>query len=318
MTRLVGLDALRGIAALCVVYFHVVANDGPPTSKGYLAVDFFIMLSGYVMARTYEEKLGKSLSPATFLFARYRRLWPVVTIGTLIGIVVATERAPIAVVLGIAMIPMFQWGWAFPYNGPVWSTSLELLLNAVHALALRRVSNRALILCVIAATISTIPYAWIGHTLSGGALSSQLGFAFLRGLISYPLGILLWRFWQDRPPIRIPPILTLTAMPAFVIMTQPIASSHVYLDYLFVLLICPLLIAGGLQMAPRWGTYLGAMSFPLYAFHIPMLHLAQRLDAPLELGALAAMILAAAYTTATEARRRSITTRKQRNPLAMP
>ena len=45
-------------------------------AKGYLAVDLFFMLSGYVMARTYEPRMARGFSPAAFFLARYRRLWP--------------------------------------------------------------------------------------------------------------------------------------------------------------------------------------------------------------------------------------------------
>ena len=71
-TRLLGLDALRGIAAIMVVMFHL----GLPMMGSHLAVDFFFMLSGFVMARTYDERLQTgAMSPLAFMIKRYRRLW---------------------------------------------------------------------------------------------------------------------------------------------------------------------------------------------------------------------------------------------------
>jgi len=67
--RLSGLDGLRGIAALGVLSFHIWRVPG---GNGYLAVDFFFLLSGYVMARSYEDRLrdGGSGAARAFMAAR--------------------------------------------------------------------------------------------------------------------------------------------------------------------------------------------------------------------------------------------------------
>ena len=87
--RLPGLEAQRAIAALLVVGLHVQAVFGiwlPGWfSKGYLAVDFFLMLSGFLMMRHTGPKLAAGLSPLAFLAARYRRLWGIMALGGLIG-----------------------------------------------------------------------------------------------------------------------------------------------------------------------------------------------------------------------------------------
>ena len=89
LPRLHGIDALRGIAALCVVGLHAHGVfGGYPNwfAKGYLGVDFFLMLSGFMMARVNEPRLAAGLSPLVLMRARYRRMWGTVALGSLIGI----------------------------------------------------------------------------------------------------------------------------------------------------------------------------------------------------------------------------------------
>ena len=89
MSRLSGLDALRGVAAIMVVLLHVnhLAGDAGWFTAGYLAVDLFFMLSGYVLARTFDRRLESDLSAMDFLVIRLRRLWPVMAVGALLGLV---------------------------------------------------------------------------------------------------------------------------------------------------------------------------------------------------------------------------------------
>lgn len=89
------LDGLRGVAALLVVWYHVFegfqfAGNQPFIrfiNHGYLAVDFFFMLSGFVMGYAYGDRLGKSLSIAAFFKRRLIRLHPMVIMGSLIGFI---------------------------------------------------------------------------------------------------------------------------------------------------------------------------------------------------------------------------------------
>src|SRR5690606_9603166 len=87
--RLHGLDALRGVASILVLCFHVIGLFGQwrVFDRAWLAVDFFFMLSGFVMARTYESAMrDKRLGAIAFFRVRYRRLWAPVAFGTMLGI----------------------------------------------------------------------------------------------------------------------------------------------------------------------------------------------------------------------------------------
>src|ERR1700741_4639067 len=86
--RLQGLDPLRGIAALTVLFGHAasLAENAHLTIRVHLAVDLFFVLSGYVMAHGYEKKLSQGLSEAQFLVIRFWRIWPTMAIGALLGV----------------------------------------------------------------------------------------------------------------------------------------------------------------------------------------------------------------------------------------
>ncbi|MDE2413040.1 MAG: acyltransferase, partial [Sphingomonadales bacterium] len=139
--RLHGLDAIRGVAALVVFIFHVDAGFQFPIlfRKGYLAVDLFFMLSGYVLARTYEGRLREGMSAAQLLALRYRRLWPPMVIGCLCGLPLLAIDAGdwrtfgVVAVANFALLPMPLVGLAImPLNPPGWSIYFELVANLFH------------------------------------------------------------------------------------------------------------------------------------------------------------------------------------------
>lgn len=265
--RLTGLDALRGIAALLVVVGHTSPLMGLTLGKLYLAVDFFFMLSGYVMARTYEGRMGGSGS-RRFLWARVKRLWPLMALGTLLALPLSPE--PKVVIFGLLFIPTFAGGLAYPLNGPAWSIFFEFFANVLHALGLYRLRTK-LMLLLVALLFAVL--AWISiaaGTFHFGQHDNGFTLGVARVMISYFLGVVLYRAWKDRPPLNVHPAVTLLAMP--VLLLPPIET--VLLDLAFVSLACPLLIAGGLRMkAGPLLVFGGAMSFPLYATHIPVRNL---------------------------------------------
>ena len=84
------LDGLRGLAAIAVVIFHFmewVYSDFSQNfiAHGFLAVDFFFCLSGFVIGYAYDERIGK-ISVIAFLKLRLIRLHPLVIIGSVLGL----------------------------------------------------------------------------------------------------------------------------------------------------------------------------------------------------------------------------------------
>src|SRR5580692_3274314 len=82
--RLVALDGARGLSALAVAFFHFDRNVWP--AHGYLAVDLFFLLSGYVIAGAYETRLQRGSGLGWFFGVRMARLYPIYLFGTLIGL----------------------------------------------------------------------------------------------------------------------------------------------------------------------------------------------------------------------------------------
>jgi peptidoglycan/LPS O-acetylase OafA/YrhL len=302
--RLAGLDALRGIAALCVLDFHIFAlfgSDPAFDGKGYLAVDFFFMLSGYVMARTYEHRLAEGYSPLRFIAGRYRRLWPVMAIGTVLGTpLLAIELGDPSTAFAIALanlffIPTFATRMIFPVNAAAWSILAELLANLAHGLMFWRWRARHVALMVATA----LPFlVWAAVHFDGLDVGAGVANAFggvVRAIAAYGLGIVLWRLWRDRPALRVAPLAAFAAMPVLTVLSQVLQIKAWHFDIAFVMLACPLLIAGGLAYTGdnRAGRWLGMLSFPLYAVNLPVLLLSRQFGLGPLPGIVCALLLAA-------------------------
>ena len=175
------LDGLRVVAAVIVVAFHLFEtySKGPAyqiLNHGYLAVDFFFVLSGFVIGYAYDNRWGK-MSTLAFFKRRLIRLHPMVIMGSAIGALLFyfgnCERFPLIdqtawwqvllmFLLACTMIPaLTSWdirGWqeTNPLNGPTWSLMWEYLANILYALVVRRFSKIALVCFVSFAAFLTL------------------------------------------------------------------------------------------------------------------------------------------------------------------
>lgn len=289
--RLVGLDALRGIAAIAVALEHLDSQfqwTALGLDPAMVAVDFFFMLSGYVMARTYEARLAAgALTPLGFLRARGRRLWLTLAIGTTLGFLLDAGRfglsAPLAMafVLALCMLPSWPMRYGqFPFNGPAWSVFYELVANALHAAAFARMRTRSLVLLAIALSPALVIATFETGRLPRGTLAEDALAAVPRVLVPYLIGIVLQRRWRDVPGLRVPFALAAAALPLFVVAMAllPVHGA----ELAFMVLGAPVMIAGGLRAGEngRWlamAAMLGGISYPLYAIHMPIYEIARHL-----------------------------------------
>ena len=149
------LDGLRGVAAVMVVAFHLLeAHSGGNhleqiINHGYLAVDFFFMLSGFVIGYAYDDRWSR-MSIGTFFKRRIIRLHPMVIVGSIVGAVFFYfQESPcfpaiqdtsagtmlLVMLLGCTLLPLpLKWdirGWTemHPLNGPAWSLYYEYIGN---------------------------------------------------------------------------------------------------------------------------------------------------------------------------------------------
>lgn len=164
------LDGLRGVAAVMVVIFHTFEawNGGSRfrqiINHGYMAVDFFFLLSGFVVAYAYDDRWGR-MTQWGFYKRRLIRLQPMVIMGSLIGAalfylqkgsifpLIATTpvwKMLLVMLLGCTLLPLpYQldirgWYEMHPLDGPAWSLWFEYIANVLYATVLRRLSNRIL------------------------------------------------------------------------------------------------------------------------------------------------------------------------------
>ena len=175
------LDGLRGVAAILVVAFHLFEtySKGPAyqiINHGYLAVDFFFLLSGFVIGYAYDDRWNK-MSTWQFFKRRLVRLHPMVIMGGFIGMLLfyfgaspsfsLIDQTPWWVVIlmfiyGCTMIPapanldIRGWAETYPLNGPCWSLMLEYIANILYALFIRRLGKITLGILVFFFAILTV------------------------------------------------------------------------------------------------------------------------------------------------------------------
>jgi len=173
------LDGLRGVAAVIVVMFHLFEtySRGVPhqiLNHGYLAVDFFFVLSGFVVGYAYDSRWGKGMTFGAFCKRRIIRLQPMLIFGTVVGALLFymqgdhPDFAPVMgtpwwivvllTIVGGTVLPIPKsWdirGWSEfnPLNGATWSLLWEYIANFLYGIFLRRLRLRILIVfSVIAA-----------------------------------------------------------------------------------------------------------------------------------------------------------------------
>ena len=169
------LDGLRGVAALMVVVFHLSeAFSYDPVYKhlnhGFLSVDFFFVLSGFVIGYAYDERMKEgSMTFWTFLKSRLIRLQPMVLFGLLLGAAffyfqscgyyprIATTGIStllLYIVLGFLIIPQSPEHnirgneELFSLNIPQWSLIYEYVANLLYGLFVCRLGKRGLAVLV--------------------------------------------------------------------------------------------------------------------------------------------------------------------------
>lgn len=308
------LDGLRGVAALMVIWYHVFeAFATSPYDQGfnhgYLAVDFFFILSGFVIGYAYDDRWGK-MKKKDFFKRRLIRLQPMIIMGAVLGAVtffiqggvmwngtrVAVSMIMIALLLQLFLMPAIPGSGAevrgngemFPLNGPSWSLFFEYIGNILYALILRRLSTRALtVLVVIAgaglAVFAVGNFSGFGHLGVGWTMADyNLIGGFLRLLFSFSAGLLMSRVFR---PVRIRGVFWICSLAVIVLLSMPYIGNgdspwmNGLYDAVCVILIFPVLVylgASGMttdKITTGMCKWLGDISYPLYIVHYPFMYL---------------------------------------------
>ena len=304
------LDGLRGVAALTVVAFHLceahaTSHFTQVINHGYLAVDFFFLLSGFVIGYAYDDRWGR-LTVKDFFKARLVRLQPMVVMGMLIGgLTFYWQASPLTP--GIAQVPGWQvvalmlvgftllpvppaldirgWQEMHPLNGPGWSLFYEYIANLLYALGVRKLSNAALGVLVAlagAALVHLVVTSPTGDVVGGWALDATgIRIGLTRMLFPFFAGLLLARTASLR---RLPnAFLWCSLLLAVLAFPRVAGPSQLWLNGLYeafaIIVVFPLIVwlgAGG-QLASagaaRLCRFFGDVSYPLYITHYPLIYI---------------------------------------------
>jgi peptidoglycan/LPS O-acetylase OafA/YrhL len=288
--RFTGLDLIRGCAALVVLVYHVDFMFGLRTSLlsgGYLAVDVFFVLSGFVLSLNYGDSVAKGgLSGRSFAVARLARLYPLFLATTLAGCVVMTARyranfghieltplvesAAANILLAPSFFEPYGLDYLFPFNPASWSIFFELVASLAFFLVLARVENRGLIAAIIGSGIALTLTIWHVGTIDQGYSTTTFLPGFPRVLFSFAVGIAIERAYSRRP-WRVPTAfmlwLLLVAL-AFVQARVYLQDARLY-DLIGVYLLAPAIVAAGAGAALEGGrrrvaVFLGDISYSVY------------------------------------------------------
>ena len=316
------LDGLRGVAALLVVFYHIfegfsfaeltnAAGDGIITTlnHGHIAVDFFFILSGFVISYAYDDRWGR-MSVGDFFKRRLIRLHPMVVMGALVGAatfavvgcrqwdgdVTPTGLVVLALLLTMFMVPALPGlpyevrgnGEMFPLNGPAWSLFFEYIGNILYALFIRRLSTKALAVLAVVLGVAHA-YFFVGDVSGYGSVGvgwtiDNVNFwgGLVRMLFPFTMGMLLARTFVPR---KIKGAFWISTIMLIAIFSVPyIASdSNISVNSLYevvcIAAIFPLIVwmgacgVCGNGVTARINKILGDISYPLYIVHYPLMYI---------------------------------------------
>ena len=311
------LDGLRGVAALMVMWYHVFegyAFAGGTTienfNHGYLAVDFFFILSGFVISYAYDDRWSKNFTMKEFFKRRLIRLHPMVIMGAVLGAItfciqgsvqwdgthIAISMIMLSLLCTILFIPAMPGvgyevrgnGEMFPLNGPCWSLFFEYIGNILYALFIRRLSTKALTVLVVLlgaglATFTITDVSGYGNIGVGWTLDG-INFVggLLRMLFPFSMGMLLSRNFK---PIKVRGafwictaiLITLFSVP-YLEGSEPICANGIY-EAFCIIVAFPILVWIGAsgsttdKSSTKVCKFLGDISYPLYVIHYPFMYL---------------------------------------------
>ena len=311
------LDGLRGVAALMVIWYHVFegyAFAGGTTidtfNHGYLAVDFFFILSGFVIGYAYDDRWGKNFTMKDFIKRRLIRLHPMVIMGAIVGAItfyiqgsvqwdgthIGISMVMLSLLCTIFFIPAMPGvgyevrgnGEMFPLNGPCWSLFFEYIGNILYALFIRRLSNKALTIVVLLLGVALASFAifnvsgygniGVGWTLDGVNFIGGL----LRMLFPFSMGMLLSRNFKPMKLRGAFWICTLVMIALFAVPylegTESICTNGIY-EAFCIIIAFPILLwigASGTttdKKSTQICKFLGDISYPIYVIHYPFMYL---------------------------------------------
>jgi peptidoglycan/LPS O-acetylase OafA/YrhL len=304
------LDGLRGVAAIIVVAFHLFEPHATNhitqiVNHGYLAVDFFFLLSGFVIGYAYDDRWNK-LTIGGFFRRRIERLQPLVILGMALGALtfyytestiwpiiptVPAWKLLVVMLIGFTLLPvplsMDIRGWQemHPLNSVAWSLFFEYIANILYALGIRKLSNTVLSILVILAAAVLIHFAVTnsnGDVTGGWTLSvEQVRVGLTRMMFPFFGGLLLSRL--TKPTYIKNAFLKCSVLLAVVLFMPRIGGTeHFWMNGLYeafcIIVVFPIIVyigASGIIHGNKEKAickFLGDLSYPLYMTHYVLVY----------------------------------------------
>ena len=306
------LDGLRGVAAVMVVTFHIFeALSSSPLDQvinhGYLAVDFFFVLSGFVIGYAYDDRWNK-ITVVEFFKRRLVRLHPMVIMGMIIGAVgfyfqqgalwpiistIPVWKMLLVMLIGFTIIPLPPssmdirgWHEMYPLNGPGWTLFFEYIANILYAVVVRKFSKTALAILVFIAACALIHWGVTGgqgDMIGGWSIEpAQLRIGFTRLMYPFFAGLLLSR---TAKLTFIKNAFLWCSLLIIIVLSIPRigGSTHLWMNGLYealvIIFIFPLIVYIGAsgnvkgKYANRLCKFLGDISYPIYITHYPLIYI---------------------------------------------
>ena len=305
------LDGLRGVAAITVVIFHTFEAYAEGSvfkqhlNHGYMAVDFFFLLSGFVIAYAYDDRWPR-MTQWEFYKRRLVRLQPMVVMGNIIGAALfyfqggtvfpLINSTPVwkmllVMLLGFTMLPLLKsmdirgWDEMHPLDGPAWSLFFEYLANIAYAMGMRKLSNKLLGVFVFLSALflmHLLLFGPRGDVIGGWAVDTvQLHIGFARLLFPFFGGMLLMRVGKRIHIKAAFPICSLLIVGSLAFprvgTPQTLWMNGLYESFCIIILF-PVIVAIGAggdivsSAGSRICKFLGDISYPLYITHYPLIY----------------------------------------------
>jgi peptidoglycan/LPS O-acetylase OafA/YrhL len=289
------MNGLRGIAALIVVIWHGGSDWfgmlRPPGA--YLAVDLFFVLSGFVIAHSYQGRLAMGMTVRQFFIVRMLRFYPLYILGTAISCVVLigsllhhwknveTQLSPIySLPFALAMLPRPSTHLTsnlYPLNIPAWSLFMEMIVNLTYAVSYKHWSTKTILITMSTSAVLMLSNDWFTVTDgwgAGGVTWGTFPFGLFRVFYSFPAGVLIYRIIYERqfPFPRINCLAIFLLFPILLMWNSNLPCK------LSMLVGVPLLVAVAAKTEPigilkSICAIFGRASYAIYAVHFPLISL---------------------------------------------
>lgn len=289
--RFVVLDGLRGIAAFAVIADHVPSDLVRALIPGrYLAVDFFFILSGFVLCHAYAERLKSRIRTFGFLRIRLIRLYPLYALGLLLGAshvlflsvigYAGTSLSGLTAMTAISLlflpVPSGVSGGdlLYPLNPPSWSLFSELVANVVYAALAPWLSLRVLVAILAVSGVAVLHFIPNEPDLGAGWKLSDIHIGIARAMFGFFAGVAIYR---ARAVFKVPPVPVWLAVSLLMLMLcLPVPDeARRWFDAMACLILMPCIImmvqnARATGRVSTIASWLGLVSYGVYVLHEPI------------------------------------------------